>query len=209
MRAALEQLEALAVDAAAGELTGALLPALEHTLVTVLATSVEPAIDIAEDLDEVWSCLVDLFCSADARAAQVRLHRFSQGFATRDTGMTSCFDVTGLSEGIVWGFVCSWRSRGCFACWSPQQSSTSGRTGKIQQWMLVCWRFCPHRPNAARTTGQCAHPLKGTPVWPALLYVTSKTFHLAALVNDVAKGVWLQPVLCCSGGEEHDGVALS
>ena len=74
--AALEQLEALAVDTAAGELTGSLLPALEHTRVAVLVTPANSALDTAnEGLDRVWSCLVDLFCSADPRAAQVSLHR--------------------------------------------------------------------------------------------------------------------------------------
>lgn len=76
MLAALEQLEALAVDTAAGELTGSLLPALEHTRIAVLAMPANPAPGtVKEGLDEVWSCLVDLFCSADPRAAQVRLYR--------------------------------------------------------------------------------------------------------------------------------------
>ena len=74
VKAALEQLEALAVGVAAGELTGALLPALEHTLVAVLNTPAQSATDTAEDIDGVWGCMVDLFGSADARAAQVTYH---------------------------------------------------------------------------------------------------------------------------------------
>jgi hypothetical protein len=68
-----DQLEALAVSSAAGELTSALLPALEHTLGCMRGAP--PEGDEAgdpEDAAGVWMCLADLFCSTDARSAQAR-----------------------------------------------------------------------------------------------------------------------------------------
>lgn len=66
----LEQMEALAVSAAAGELAPALLPALSDTLATV----VHKPQDCGENITGVWACLADLLCSQDQRAAQVISH---------------------------------------------------------------------------------------------------------------------------------------
>jgi hypothetical protein len=63
----LEHLEALAVSTAAGQLTPALLPALSQTLACVRD---DPQACTA-GITGVWSCLADLFCSTDLRAAQV------------------------------------------------------------------------------------------------------------------------------------------
>ena len=63
LQSVLEQLEALAVSTAAGELTGALLPALEHTLACVAGPpdQAPPANDEQEGITGMWSCLADLF----------------------------------------------------------------------------------------------------------------------------------------------------
>ena len=66
LRLVLEQMEALAVSTAAGELTPALVPGLTHTLASV---SHAPA--AAQGIIGVWACLADLFCSSDPRPAQV------------------------------------------------------------------------------------------------------------------------------------------
>lgn len=65
VRLVLEQMEALAVSTAAGELTPALLPALTHTLAYVNAPAAP------EGITGVWACLTDLFCSSEPRSAQV------------------------------------------------------------------------------------------------------------------------------------------
>ena len=66
LRLVLEQMEALAVSTAAGELTPALLPALTQTLAGVGSASAASL-----GVTGVWACLNDLFCSPDPRSAQV------------------------------------------------------------------------------------------------------------------------------------------
>ncbi len=66
LRLVLEQMEALAVSTAAGELTPALVPGLTHTL-----ASVGHAPAACQGITGVWACLADLFCSSDPRSAQV------------------------------------------------------------------------------------------------------------------------------------------
>lgn len=66
VRLVLEQMEALAVSTAAGELTPALVPGLTHTL-----ASVSHAPTASQGISGVWACLADLFCSSDPRSAQV------------------------------------------------------------------------------------------------------------------------------------------
>ncbi|BDA44179.1 hypothetical protein COCOBI_05-3630 [Coccomyxa sp. Obi] len=66
LRLVLEQMEALAVSTAAGELTPALVPGLTHTL-----ASVGHAPAAFQGITGVWACLADLFCSSDPRSAQL------------------------------------------------------------------------------------------------------------------------------------------